>query len=68
MENQELEAAIEAILFAAGEPVPAERIALVLGLDTELVLACAKQLSDDYAFRRRGIRLVRVNDALQLCS
>lgn len=68
MDNIEIEAKIEAILFAAGEPVPAQRIALVLNLDIAEVMDGAKRLSDDYAFRRRGIRLVYLEDKLQLCS
>ncbi len=68
MENQEIEAAIEAILFAAGEPVPAARIALVLGISEDEVSETAKKLSDEYSFHQRGIRLVRMGSSLQLCS
>ena len=68
MEFTDIESALEGILFAAGDPVPTERIALVLGVETEAVLAAAKRLADDYAFHRRGIRLVRMEGTLQLCS
>lgn len=68
MEDRELKSTIEAILFASGEPVPAERIALVVGLDKEEILKAAKQLADEYSFQQRGVRLVRMDDALQLCS
>ena len=68
MDDRELKSTIEAILFAAGDPVPADRIALVLGLPTEDVYSAAKQLADEYSFQQRGIRLVRMEDALQLCS
>ena len=68
MENNEIKSTIEAILFASGEPVPADRLALVLGIETEEVFDCAKQLSDEYSFQQRGIRLVRMGDSLQLCS
>jgi len=68
MENSDIVSTMEAILFAAGEPVPAARIALVLGIETEEVLSCAKLLADEYSFRRRGIRLVRMGDSLQMCS
>ncbi len=68
MENNVIQSTIEAILFAAGEPVPAERIALVLGIDSQEVLDAAKHLSDEYSFSQRGIRLVRVESSLQLCS
>lgn len=68
MENSEIKSTIEAVLFASGEPVPAERLALVLGIEADEVFECAKQLADDYSFHQRGIRLVRMGDALQLCS
>jgi len=68
MDDRELKSTIEAILFASGEPVPAERIALVLGIDKEEILKAAKELSDEYSFAQRGVRLVRMDDALQLCS
>ena len=42
----ETESALEAILFAAGDPVPAQRIALVLGIEKETVLECAGSLAD----------------------
>ena len=32
MDERELKAALEAIIFASGEPVPAGRISLVLGV------------------------------------
>ena len=37
METVNIKSAIEAILFAAGEPVPAERITLILGIDQDEV-------------------------------
>lgn len=68
MEIQNLKSAIEAILFAAGEPVPAARISLILEVDEESVYAAAKELSDEYSFNQRGIRLLKLDKSLQLCS
>lgn len=68
MDNRELRSTIEAILFASGEPVRAERIALVLGVEKEEILKAAKLLADEYSFQQRGIRLVRMDDVLQLTS
>jgi len=68
MTDQELKSAVEAILFASGDPVPAERIALVLDEQTEHVLSCAERLASEYEAQKRGIRLVRLNDSLQLHS
>lgn len=68
MEIKELEAAVEAILFASGEPVPINRIADVLGQDRQLIADVADRLADTYAFERRGIRLIKLENSLQLCS
>lgn len=68
MEHDELLSAMEAILFAAGDPVPAGRIAQVLGEEKETILAAGAELAEAYTENRCGIRLVRMNDALQLCS
>jgi len=68
MDKIEMKHAIEAILFAAGDPVSAERIALVLDSDKETVLALGAELAEEYESQQRGIRLVRLNDSLQLHS
>lgn len=68
MTDSNLKAAIEAILFASGDPVPAERIALVLDEQTERVVAMAQELMAEYDEQQRGIRLVRLNDSFQLHS
>ena len=64
----DIEAAIEAILFASGDPVSVERIAAVLGIDPKLVVDAAEAMRDKYETSGRGIRLVRLENSLQLCS
>ena len=68
MEYKELSAALEAILFASGDPVPAERIAQVLGADVQQVFAAADVLANDLAAQGRGVRLLRLEGDLQLVS
>lgn len=68
MELKEMEAALEAILFAAGEPVAVERICLTLDLDRATVEAVCQRLADQYSYERRGLRLVRMETSYQLCS
>lgn len=63
-----IECIIEAILFAAGDAVPVERLAQVLGADRETVAQALQALSDRYDFERRGIMLARMEDRVQLCS
>lgn len=68
MDIKELEAAAEGILFAAGEPVHIDRICLALGTDRPRAEEALRRLTDYYAFERRGIRLLRMEDSWQLCS
>ena len=68
LETKELESAVEGILFASGEPVHIDRICLALDLDKLSVEQVLQRLGDYYAFERRGIRLIRMDDTWQLCS
>ena len=68
MELEQLKRAIEAILFAAGEPVETARLAQALETDPEEILRAAQGLADSYAFDRRGIRIVRLENAWQMVS
>ena len=61
-------AALEAVLFAAGEPVGVERLCLGLETDRPTLDAVAQRLMDQYSYDRRGIRLVRLDGSYQLCS
>lgn len=68
MDERELKAALEAIIFASGEPVPAGRISLVLGVPEAEVYSCAAALAEEYEREGRGFRLVRLDKSLQMCS
>ena len=68
LEIKELESALEGVLFAAGEPVPVERLCLGLEVDRPTLDAVAQQLMDKYSYQRRGIRLLRLETSYQLCS
>lgn len=68
MERKEIESAVEAILFASGEPVQVKRLCAALELARPAVERALKDLSDYYAYDRRGIRLVQMDDSWQLCS
>ena len=57
MELKEMEAALEAVLFAAGEPVGVERLCLGLETDRPTLDAVAQRLMDQYSYERRGLRL-----------
>ena len=65
---KEIESAIEGILFASGEPVSIERICMATELDRPTAEQVLRRLGDYYAYERRGIRLVQMDESYQLCS
>ena len=68
MEQTELQRAIEAILFAAGERLEISRMAAVLEADPKDVETAADALANDYAFERRGIRILKLDKGYQMVS
>ena len=68
MEQTELQRAIEAILFAAGERIELSRLAMALEADEKDVEKAADALADELAFERRGIRILRLEKGYQMVS
>ena len=68
MEQTELQRAIEAILFAAGERIETVRLAETLEVDVVDICRAADELADQLAFERRGIRIIRLDDGYQMVS
>ena len=68
LEMKDIEAAVEGILFASGEPVAVDRICVALNMDRPTVEQVLQKLMDYYAYERRGIRLLKIDDSWQLCS
>ena len=68
MEQSELQRVLEAILFAAGEPVEISRLAATLEVDETDIEQAADALSDELSFNRRGIRILRLEKAYQMAS
>lgn len=68
MELTDVERAVTAILFAAGECVEARRMATAIGCGEEEVHEAARRIMDRLNFDRDGIRVVRLEDAYQMCS
>ena len=66
MDRKELESALEAILFASGEPVQVDRICVALDIDRPTVEQLLQKLMDYYAYERRGIRLLKIDGCLGL--
>ena len=68
MEIKQYQAAMEAILFASGEPVAISRLSEVLDLDDETTVRIADDLMNDYNTRSGGLHMVRLEDRYQMCT
>jgi segregation and condensation protein B len=68
MDRESLEAAVEAILFAMGEAVPAADIAQVLALSVEETKQLIRNMMERYNSGERGIQIVELEDSFQMCT
>ena len=64
----DIASALEAILFAAGESVPVARLSLVMNTAEEDIIRTAEELAESYRREGRGMRILRLEDRLQMCS
>lgn len=63
-----LKAQIESILFTMGESVPVPTIAKALEISSGEVKKIVKELQDDMAKEDRGIKIVELENAYQMCT
>ena len=68
MEQTELQRAIEAILFAAGERIEVSRLAMAVEAAPKDIVAAADKLMDELSFERRGIRILKLEKGYQMVS
>ncbi len=68
MELMDIPAAVEALLFSAGDSVSIKRLASVLGCEPWEVRKASEHLAREYEEKERGLRLLRLDEKLQLVS
>ena len=68
MDNKKIESIIEAILFAAGRPVEKKELVLSLEISEEEIDDIVKYMQKEYESENRGIEIIKVENAYQLCS
>lgn len=68
MDHTEIKAAMEAVLFAAGAPVPADRLAGALETELKNIEAAAEELMSDYNASGRGLTIIKLEDSYQMCN
>lgn len=67
-ENRNLAAAIEAILFSVGDAVSVKELAKVLEAGENEVSAVIEHMIKEYEEEQRGIKIIKLEDAYQLCT
>lgn len=65
---QHFKGPIEALLFAAGDPIRAEKISELMDIPLEHVTELLRQLQEEMAAPERGICLLQVAGGYQLCT
>ncbi len=60
--------AIEGILFAAGEPVKAAKLAAVLETEVDTVKEAVEDLKKEYEKQHRGFAIIDILEGYQICS
>ena len=68
MRLSELEAVVESLLFIAGDAVPLASIAQTIELDKATARAIVLSLADKYEQEKRGLRIVEIEGAFQMCT
>ena len=66
--TENLISSLEAMLFAAGDPVEAGKLSDVLELDIETVEKLLGTLGAQYDERNSGLMLIRIDNKYQLCT
>lgn len=68
MNAKQLQATLEAVLFAVGEPIEISRLAQSLEIDEETLALSLKNLAASLEERDSGLCLLRLDDKYQLCT
>ena len=64
----QIQAIIESVLFAAGDAVELSQLADIVDIDKKSLREIIKKMIDAYNFEHRGIHIIQLNDAYQMCT
>lgn len=67
MKNKELASALEAVLFASGEPISIDRLSQVFEINSEKIETLIEKLNEKYALDG-GVEVVRLENTYQLTT
>ena len=61
-------AAIEAVMFAYGDPITIEKLSEASGVDAETCAKLVDRLEQQYNVRESGLRILRINNGFQIAA
>ena len=64
----EIEGRIEAVLFSVGDKVSVDTLSQALEIDKDTITKIVHNMMDKYDDTDRGIRIIEIEDAFQMCS
>ena len=68
MEENKIKGIIESILFAAGREVKIGELMSALELSSEEIISSINSLKEDYKEEKRGLEIINIEDAYELCT
>ena len=68
MDIQNIEATIEAVLFAMGESVEVDKLAVAVNHDVDTTKKIVHNMMDKYEVADRGIKIIELENSFQLCT
>jgi len=68
MEINQIEAVIEGLLFAAGDPLPLEKIAEIIEVDKKTTRLIIENLKKKFQTSGRGLIIREIDNAYQFCT
>lgn len=68
MERAKAKAVLEAVLFTMGDSVSIDSLAAVIGEDKKTTKEILDEMAQDYSAQDRGIGLIALDDAVQMCT
>lgn len=68
MSKKKMQAVIEAVLFTMGESVELDKLALAVDSDKETVRQVIADMMKQYEKEDRGIKIIELENAFQLCT
>lgn len=68
MDIKEIEAVIEGLLFAAGDPLPLQKLADILEMDRKTTRLLMNNMAISLQNSKRGIMLRELDESYQLCT